>query len=160
MPDKTGVWGALGTPKSVRVITVLMMVYAVVIGALVFGYAKVSGCLATYADRSATSQAVRAEAAAEDRKLNDAESVLADSDRQRYRQDKAAMSNLLVTLGRPGVAQEQKAAAYANLLKVDNETAKVLDANEAERREIRAERRQIEERRKLNPVPPPPSETC
>ncbi|HEX8628386.1 MAG TPA: hypothetical protein VF755_09480 [Catenuloplanes sp.] len=121
---------------------------------------QLTGCLAAYTERSNIAQAARSESAAEDRKLNDAESILADSDRERYRQDAAAMSHLVVTLGQPGVTRQDKAAAYANLIRVNAQTARSLDGNEARRREIRAERDRIEQRRKLSPVPPPPSQTC
>jgi hypothetical protein len=160
MPDKKGFWGALGTPKAVRVISVGMLVYLLIIGGLTYGYARVSGCLASYADRSAVSQAARANAAAEDRRLNDAESRLDDSDRARYRADQAAMARLLAKLGDPDADREERAAQFANLLKVSTETAKILDGNEAERDRIRQERAGIEQSRQRNPVPPPPSQTC
>jgi hypothetical protein len=160
MPNKTGFWGALGTPKAVRVISVCMLVYLLIIGGLTYGYARVSGCLASYADRSAVSQAARANAAAEDRRLNDAESRIDDSDRARYRADQTAMARLLAKLGDPDAEQKERAAEFENLLKVSTETSRVLDGNEAERAQIRQERAGIEANRQRNPVPPPPSQTC
>lgn len=160
MPNRTGLWGALGTPKAVRVISIGMLIYLLIIGGLTYGYAKVSGCLAKYADQSATSQAVRANAAAEDRRLNDAEGRLDDSDRARYRADQAAMARLLAKLGDPAAPREQRAAEFKNLLDVTTRTAAVLDGNEADRSKIRQERARIEESRRANPVPPPPSQTC
>jgi hypothetical protein len=160
MPNKTGFWGALGTPKAVRIISVGMLLYLIVIGGLTYGYAKVSGCLAAYADQSAVSTSARAKAAAEDRRLNDAEGVLEDSDRARYRADQAAWTVLLAKVGDPKVPREERAATFANLLKVTTETSRILDANEAQRAKIRKDRVRVEADRAKNPVPPPPSETC
>lgn len=152
-------WKALGTPNAVRVVTVLMLVYALVIGALVFGYAKVQSCVTDYSNQAATSTKARAAAAADDRRLNDAESRLEDSDRTRLRANADALSDLLVTLAKPATAAV-KQAKFETLLKVNAESAKVLDANEASRQRIRMERAQVEAQRLRNPPPPPPSETC
>jgi hypothetical protein len=160
MPDKTGFWGALGTPKAVRIISVGMLVYLLILGGLTYGYARVSGCLATYADQSAVSTAARANAAAEDRRLNDAEGRIDDSDRARYRADQAAMARLLASLGNPDGDRDRREAEFANLLRVSTETSRILDDNEAQRDRIRRERAGIEADRQRNPVPPPPSQTC
>jgi cell division protein FtsX len=160
MPNKTGLWGALGRPQAVRVISVLMVVYLLILGGLTYGYANVSRCLAAYSDQSARSTALRAAAAAEDRRLNDAEGRIDDSDRARYRADQAAMARLLAKLGDPESRREERAAEFDNLLKVTTKTSSVLDANEAERDRIRLERQRIEQERRNNPVPPPPSQTC
>lgn len=160
MPDKTGLWGALGRPQAVRIISVLMLVYLLIIGGLTYGYANVSRCLAAYADQSAVSTAARAAAAAEDRRLNDAEGRIDDSDRARYRADQAAMARLLAKLGDPESSREERAAEFSNLLKVSTQTSRILDANEAERERIRQDRARIEAERQRNPVPPPPSQTC
>lgn len=153
------VWRALGTPSAVRVVTFLMLVYAVVIGALVFGYAKVQSCVTDYSNSAATSTKARAAAAADDRRLNDSESKLEDSDRSRLRANAGALSGLLVTLAKPASEAERK-AAFETLLRVDAESAKILDANEVQRQGIRRERAQVEAQRAKNPPPPPPSETC
>ena len=160
MPDKTGFWGALGTPKAVRVISVGMIAYLLVLGGLTYGYAKVSTCLAAYADQSATSQAIRAHAAAEDRRLNDAEGLIDDADRARYAADQAAMSQTLSVLLDPSRERDERAAAFAKLLKVNQETTRILAVNTTERERIRADRAVVERERQRNPVPPPPSETC
>ncbi len=60
-------WHWLGTAASVRLITVGMLVYALVIASLVAGYARVSACVATYSNAAARSTSERAIAAAEDR---------------------------------------------------------------------------------------------
>ena len=160
MPNKTGLWGALGRPQAVRIISVLMVVYLLILGGLTYGYANVSRCLAAYADQSARSTQARAAAAAEDRRLNDAEGRVDDSDRARYRADQAAMARLLAKLGNPDSGRDERAAEFANLLKVTTRTSAVLDANEAVRDQIRQERQRIERERQRNPVPPPPSQTC
>lgn len=160
MPDKTGLWGALGTPRAVRIISVMMLVYLLVIGGLVFGYAKVSSCLAAYADQSARSTAIRASAAAEDRALNQAEGRLDDSDRARYAADQKAMTDALTVLLDREADRDTRAAALVGLLDVHRETTRILAVNAAERSRIRQERARIEGDRQRNPVPPPPSETC
>lgn len=160
MPDKTGLWGALGTPKAVRIISVGMLIYLLIIGGLTYGYAEVSSCLARYADLSATSQAARADAAAQDRQLNDAEGLLSDGDRARYAADQKAMAEALGTLLDPTAARADRAAKLRELLDVNRETARVLAYNEQRREQIRNERARIERERLSNPVPPPPSETC
>jgi hypothetical protein len=60
-------WSWLGTPGSVRLITLGMVVYALAIAGLVAGYARVSACIATYSNAAARSTNERAIAAAEDR---------------------------------------------------------------------------------------------
>lgn len=160
MPDKTGLWGALGRPQAVRIISVGMLIYLLVLGGLTYGYAQVSGCLAAYSERSAVSMAARANAAAEDRRLTEAEGRIDDSDRARYRADQAAMARLLAKLGDPDAARSERAAEFVNLLKVTTETSRILDANAAQRDQIRLERAQIEAERRRNPVPSPPSQTC
>lgn len=158
--NRRRVWAALGTPSTVRVVTFLMLVYAVVIGALVFGYARVQSCLADYSNDAAVSTSARARAAADDRRLNDAEAAIADSDRVRYRANSKALSDLLVTLAQPAADKTDREAAFANLLRVDAESSRVLDASEVKRQQIRRERAQIEAERAKNPPPPPPSEIC
>src|SRR6185436_18786647 len=58
-------WHWLGTAASVRLITLGMVVYALAIGGLVAGYARVSACLSTYSNASARSTGERTIAAAE-----------------------------------------------------------------------------------------------
>ena len=161
MIDRTSrAWTALGTPKAVQIISIGMVIYLLMLGGLTYGYAKVSSCLARYADESANSQAIRAGAAAEDRRLNDAEGRLADLDRARYRADQKAMNDALATVLNPEASRPERAQAFAELLAVNGETGRILDANEVERTQIRQERTAVEARRAQNPVPPPPSETC
>ncbi len=162
MAEATGrrrtVWAALGTPSAVRVVTVLMMVYALVIGALVFGYAKVQGCVTRYSDLAATSTKARAEAAAEDRELNAVAEALNDSDRLANRNADAAMNRVVQSLvaGDPRKTQ----AAIEALLVQQRKSAAVYAENERKRQGVRQDRQAIEERRAKTPPPPPPSETC
>jgi hypothetical protein len=60
-------WSWLGTAASVRLITLGMLVYAIIIGGLVAGYAQVSNCVAIYSNAAARSTSERADAAAQDR---------------------------------------------------------------------------------------------
>ncbi|MBF9135337.1 hypothetical protein I0C86_41540 [Plantactinospora sp. S1510] len=138
-------WSALGTPTTVRIITAGMLVYAIMIGALVFGYARVSSCLASYADASAKSTAARADAAAEDR-------ALAELDRQAAVRNEDALDETLQAMARGG-SQAEVQKSFDRLLLVRAETARI-------RTEANTTRADIEERRRLNPVPPPPSESC
>lgn len=154
------VWTALGTPGAVRIVTLMMLLYAVVIGALVFGYAKVQSCVTDYANSSASATKARADAAADDRRLDGAESTLDDSDRVRYRADSRAMSQLLAGFTKPNPDQATTKLRFENLLVVDAESSRILDANDGRRQEIRQERARIEAQRAKNPPPPPPSETC
>jgi hypothetical protein len=160
MPDKTGLWGALGTPKAVRIISIGMLVYFFVIGGLVVGYSKVSNCIAEYADQSARSTAARAAAAAEDRRLDKAEGKLEDSDRARLAADQAALTAALQVVMNPDADRSKRAGAFASLLEVNEKTTRVLAANAEQREQIRLERAQVEAERQRNPVPAPPSETC
>lgn len=154
------VWASLGTSSAVRVISIGMLIYLLVIGMLTFGYIKVQSCVTDYANDSATSTKARSDAAADDRRLNDAEGRLADSDRDRYRANQKALSELLAIISDPGADKAAKAAKFGNLIRVDRKSSTVLDQNEAQRTRIRQERKLIEAQRAKNPPPPPPSETC
>ncbi len=153
---KTG----LGTPKAARVITVAMVIYLIAIGFLTYGYARVSNCLSDYANDSAENTSARADAAAEDRKLNDAEGKLNDSDRVASRNNDTALSNLLISLGNTSASESERQKEFKHLLDVNKASAETFAANQKEREVIRAQRAEIEQRRKANPVPPPPSQTC
>jgi Skp family chaperone for outer membrane proteins len=151
------VWNSLGTQRAVRVISLLMVLYLVVIGFLVFGYARVSSCLADYADRSAVSQTARAEAAAQDRQLDLAERDLDESDRLANREFAKALSAVLSSFNATKAEQKQ---AYFDLLEQDKKTSAQLDSNEKNREAIKRARVKNEAYRKSHPVPPPPSESC
>jgi multidrug efflux pump subunit AcrB len=151
------VWASLGTQRAVRVISLFMVIYLVAIGFLVVGYAKVSACLANYADKSAVSTNARADAATQDRQLDLAERDLDERDRIANRAFSKALSDVLVSFGG---TDEGKRKAYADLLVQDKKTAAQLDADEKDREALRKSRQQNEEARKRNPVPPPPSQSC
>ncbi|MET0698597.1 MAG: hypothetical protein ABWY93_02935 [Mycobacterium sp.] len=148
----------LGTPKAIRIIFALMILYALVIGGLVVGYSKVQACLADYTNQSAQSTAVRTQAAAEDRALNAREAAVDQSDRVRIRASNDAtlvfIQNVAETRGQP------TPAALAEFRKVNATSAVIFDQNENERVKITTERRNIEARRAASPPPAPPSETC
>lgn len=67
MTKARSAWSWLGTAASVRVITLGMVIYALVLAGLVAGYARVSACVATYSNAAARSTSERADAAAQDR---------------------------------------------------------------------------------------------
>jgi hypothetical protein len=151
-------WSALGTPKTVRVISVGMLVYLLVIGMLTYGYARVSDCLAVYADKSAVSTNARAKAAAEDRQADQAERDITEAERQRLVANDIALDKVLAAMGKDDrdVTQE----AFANLIAVRADTAKQRQLNDVKRADLAEQRQQTELNRRMNPVPPPPSQTC
>lgn len=151
-------WRWLGGPESVRVITVGMVAYALVIGALVVGYARVSGCLARYAEASASSTAARAQAASEDRAVDEADRRLNEADRAAAFRADDALDRVLQAMARGD--QPGTETAFAELLMVRAEGARVRASNAAARR-LNDETRVLNEKQRVaNPVPPPPSESC
>lgn len=153
----TGIWNSLGTQRAVRVISLLMVLYLIIMGFLVFGYARVSSCLANYADKSAVSTNARANAAAQDRQLDLAERDLDESDRLANRAFSKSLSKVLVSFNE---SQAERKQAYLDLLAQDKVTAGTLDKNEKSREALRKARVENEEQRKLNPVPASPSQSC
>ncbi|RKR92757.1 hypothetical protein BDK92_7237 [Micromonospora pisi] len=152
------VWMWLGSPGSVRAITVGMIAYALIIGALVVGYARVSGCLARYAEASASSTAARAQAASEDRAIDLADRQIAEVDRAATARADDALGVLLQAMA--GQDRQATLTAFETLLKVRTEVADVRAEN-AEARRLNSDRRaEIERARLSNPVPPPPSQSC
>lgn len=147
-------WWPVG-PGMIRLITAGMILYAVVLGCLVAGYARVSGCIASYAERSAASTAARADLAAQDRMLDEA------SRKAQQRADDAIDVFLCSLAGAPGqcktIVQGEprptRQQAYAQLLAVR------LDVSH-ERARISTQRAANEKERAAHPVPAPPSQTC
>jgi hypothetical protein len=135
-----------------------MVIYLIVIGFLTYGYAKVSNCLAEYADKSAIATTTRSEAAAEDRAADRAERRLDEAERQRLAANDIALDRVLIAMGSRD--RENTTAAFQELLKVRAETARQRRANDAKRKELAEQRARTEEDRREHPVPPPPSETC
>lgn len=160
MPDKTGLWGALGTPRVVRIITLLVIAYALVIGSLVVGYVNVSRCVADYSDQAARATIVRNNAAAQDRELNAATDAVDNSDRVRLRADQNALLHLIKLLNRPDTTRDQKIVAFNALQRTNEESSRILAVNDKERARIIARRRAVEAQRAASPLPAPPSETC
>lgn len=150
-------WASLGTQSAVRVISVMMLIYLLVIGFLVVGYSRVSSCLADYANKSAVSTNARANASAQDRTLDLQERQLDEADRKANRDFSKALSAVLNSFNE---SQAERKAAYVALLAQDKKTSIVLDQDQKSRAEIQAARAQNEEARKSNPIPPPPSESC
>lgn len=139
-------WGWFGTPAAVRVISVGMLLYAVLIGALFGGYVKVQSCQASYADKSATATAARADIAREDRELD-------EKDRQARDRAEVALDNALAALVAVPNNQQKTGLAFANLVAVRKEVAAVRVETNRQRAENELERQQ-------SPPPPPPSQTC
>lgn len=153
-------WTALGTPRAVQIVTVLMIVYALAIGALVFGYAQVSSCLASYADESARSTGARAALAAEDRVLADADRQLDARDRMARDKAEAALDAALVALVAQPQNQSKIVTSFAALVRSRAEAAAVRADTTVQRLANDATRAENERQRAENPPPPPPSESC
>lgn len=151
-------WGWLGTPGSVRAIGAGMLAYALVIGLLVYGYARVSSCNSRYAEASATATAARIAIAAEDRVLDESDRALDDSDREAGQRSDKALDVVLQALAEQDEAKS--AAAFTELLKVRGATAATYALNNETRKANKATRAANEEERRRNPAPPPPSQSC
>jgi hypothetical protein len=152
------VWASLGTQNAVRGVIALVLVYALIIGALVFGYARVSTCLAKYADKSSTSTTARSNAAAEDRKADQVERDINEAERVRLAANDAALDKVLIATS--GTDQAKKIAAFKELLAVRAETARQRKVNDVRREDLTALRARTEQARLSNPIPPPPSQSC
>lgn len=152
------IWSALGTSTAVKWISVGMVIYLIVIGFLTYGYARVSDCLAKYADQSAVSTTARANAAAEDRAADQEERRINESERQRLAANDVALDRVLIASAQRD--REKTIAAFRTLLEVRAETARLRLANDKRRNELSAQRAATEDARRRNPVPPPPSQTC
>lgn len=154
---KSRFWVAIGSPRAVRFIFAGMLVYALVIGGLMLGYAQVQSCLANYSEDAAASTRVRAEAAAQDRTLNNRTEAVNLSDRQRIIINQRATKSLIDDLIDDGQSDD---AAFINYNKVNVESLRIFSENEKERNAIGAERLKVEKLRNTAPPPESPSETC
>ncbi len=105
---------------------------------------KSNRCVADYADASARSTAARAQAAAEDRKADDADRAATDGER-------VAFLALLESIQTGDKAAETK--AFINL-------AAAYKSGDVSRAATQKTRAANEQQRAKNPVPPPPSLKC
>jgi hypothetical protein len=153
-------WTALGTPRAVQIVTVLMIVYAIAIGALVFGYAQVSSCLASYAEAAAKSTAARAKLAADDRTLDEADRQLADQERVARDRSEAALDEALASLVAQPPNADRAKNAFARLVIVRTGAATTRAQTATERAKNAKTRADNEAERAQSPPPPPPSESC
>lgn len=122
-------------------IALVALALAVVVGVL---QVRLTGCLSDYNNASAVSTAARAQAAAEDRKADDA-------DRAADAQDREAFKVLVDAIA--GQDQAGSKTAFINLVAVYRQT----DAERATTAKTRADN---ERKRAANPVPPPPNLKC
>lgn len=151
-------WIALGGPRAVRIVYVIMLFYAFVIGGLMLGYADVQNCLADYSDQNASALKVRTEASTDDRLLSQRVEAVAKSDRVRIIANQQALNDLIKAFiaGKEATIQQAAVRSQAvNQLSLDQ-----FAANEKERSLIETERAAIEKRRTDAPIPGPPSEQC
>ena len=152
----TRFWIALGSPRAVRIVFALMLVYALVIGGLMLGYASVQSCLAEYTDEAALSTRIRLQTAA-DRKLNQRIEDVNTSDRARIIANQKATRELLIAAREDGTASRRALDAY---IRISDESLDIFAVNEAERRKLAQERARIDAIRATAPAPASPSDRC
>lgn len=152
------IWYSIGTARTVRVIFVLMVLYFLVIGGLVLGYANVQNCLAKYSDENAVALRIRAQTGADDRALNNRVDAVDSSDRALIIANQKATRDLIeATANNGGRATIADLRAYE---KVSDDSLAIFAVNEQQRAAIRQERARIDTVRSSAPNPDPPSETC
>lgn len=149
---------AIGSPKAVRFIFAGMLVYALVIGGLMLGYADVQHCLANYTDAAARSAQTRAAAAAQDRALNARIEAVSLSDRQRIIANQKASQELIEkSIETDGAVPDEVLLKYT---KISDESLRIFLKNEEERAAINEQRRRVEALRDSAPAPDAPSDSC
>lgn len=153
-------WIALGGPKAVRIVYVIMLFYALVLGGLMLGYADVQQCLSDYSDQNALSTKARAEAATDDRLLNQRIESVNHSDRVRIIENQAALAELVKAAAASDNNPAAGREAFAKFQRTSDVSLDIFRKNEEERTSIEQARAAIEKKRSDNPVPPPPSEQC
>jgi hypothetical protein len=152
------IWYSIGTARTVRVIFVLMILYFLVIGGLVLGYANVQNCLAHYSDENAIALRIRTQTASDDRALNVRVDEVDTSDRARIIANQKATRDLIeATAKNGGTATLADLRAYQ---KISDDSLAIFATNENQRVSIRQERARIDAVRSTAPNPDPPSETC
>ncbi len=154
-------WFNLGSPRTVRIIFIAMIIYFVIIGGLVLGYSQVQNCLSDYSDEQAVSAQARAEAARLDREINKQYDDLSTSERARLRADQDALLDLvrLLSAGRD-IDSSAVQVALEKVEKVNRESAEIGKTNDDFRRDLNQKRASADALRQLNPVPEAPSEQC
>lgn len=142
------VWARLDRRLSSRPARLTSVAIAVIALALAIGVGvqqvRLTSCLSSYNDSSARSTAARAQAAAEDRKADDADRLATDGERQ-------AFLSLLESIQSGDQAKEK--VAFINL-------AAAYQAGDTSRAATAKTRADNERKRAENPVPPPPSLKC
>lgn len=149
-------WIAMGSPRAVRVIFALMLVYALVIGGLMLGYARVQQCLARYSDANARSTQIRIQTGADDRRLLLRTQVVDEADRARIIANQRAVLSFIRDINN-GRSQTE---AFKDLERSTEDSLAVFANNEKERQSIAKERARIEAVRATANPPLPPSEMC
>lgn len=151
-------WIALGGPKAVRIIYVIVLFYALVIGGLMLGYADVQKCLQDYSDQNAAALRVRTEASADDRILSQRIENVDKADRVRIIANQAALADLVQSAAdNNSLAAE---SALKHFTEVNDASLKIFQKNEQERTMIAEARRAIDAKRAATPLPEAPSEQC
>ncbi len=140
-------WNWLGSQQAVRVISILMVVYLLMLGWLTYRQAEIVECQASYADASARSTQARVDIAAQDRRLTLADQTADEA-------NEVALDRLLGAMAvQERTGQGPVRVAFAELLKTRTASAQV-------RATSKAERARLEEERRKNPPPDSPTETC
>jgi hypothetical protein len=115
-------------------------------------------CQARYNELSAKSQAARSAAATEDRAADRIEREINEKERTRLVANEDALDTVLIAMGTDDRSSTEQ--AFIELLSVRAETARMREANGAQRALLAAQRARTEENRRRSPVPDPPSEMC
>jgi cell division protein YceG involved in septum cleavage len=151
-------WIAIGSPQAVRIIYVVVVVYAVILGALVLGYSNVQSCLADYSDANAKVLQIRADITLDERAVQRRIDVVDTSDRLRLIANQQALGRI-VEASASG-SQARTVQALREFQKINNTSLKIFDQNTEERSSITVERARIDKARADTPIPGPPSEQC
>lgn len=153
-------WVALGSPRAVRFVYAIVLIYALIIGGLMLGYTSVQSCLSDYSDLNAKVLQVRGTFTTEERILLQRVEAVSTSDRYRIIANQQALAELVSAVS---AAENNRAAgerAFTNFRKVSDDSIQIFQRNETERQSIAAERARIDAKRAATPLPGPPSEVC
>ncbi len=151
-------WNGLGSPRTVRIIFLGMIVYFLVLGGLVLGYANVQNCLSAYNNDAARNTKTRAQLSADDRKLNVRIENVNTQDRGRILADQQALQDLVEAAIRADPAETAK--ALRDYKKVNEQSLSIFQTNEAERAAIALKRTRIDNARAAATPPDAPGERC
>jgi multidrug efflux pump subunit AcrB len=157
-PRATRFWIATGSPRAIRLVYIVIVLYALIIGSLMYGYANVQSCFADYADANALVLQVRAKTSTDDRILQQRVDAVNAADRQATIATQASLAGLVQTAARGNRSDTR--TALLDFAKVNEQSLQTYASDERERTSIAQERARIDAIRAATPIPGPPSEQC